>query len=93
MSQRLRKRCVQTLSANLTGDLELTDYRLVINTLRKWCNELEPGDMLAFKCESSEPDKQYQVWGKWLERKESKYYWKGNPELKCFTFYKQRYVE
>jgi hypothetical protein len=93
MQKRTRKQSVKRLGQNLTGKVTLHFYRTVINTLRQWCEELDPGDMIAFRCESADPDKQYRVWGKWLERKDSKYEWMGNPELKCYTFYKQRYVE
>jgi hypothetical protein len=93
MEKRGRRACVKRLGQNLTGKVTLHFYRTVIDTLRQWCDELEPGDMIAFRCESAYPDKQYRVWGKWLERKDSKYQWVGNPELKCYTFYKQRYVE
>ena len=90
INKRTKRKSVQKLNASLTGSLDYTAYRFVINTLRLWCEQLEPGDMLAFKCESAKPDKQYLVWGKWLKQKDSKFAWKGNPDLKCFTFYKQR---
>jgi hypothetical protein len=49
--------------------------------------------MIAVRCESASPDKQYSVWKKWFDKKETKYNWRSNEELKCFTFFKQRTVE
>jgi hypothetical protein len=91
--ERKNKKCVKRLKAKLTNLLDLKGYRIVINTLRKWCDDLSPGDMLAFNCTSAMPEKQYRVWCKWLKNKEVQYLWKENPELRCFTFYKQRCVE
>jgi hypothetical protein len=94
MANRKRKKYVQTLTNSLTGDLSQKNYLFsVMPFVRQWCDELAPGDMIAVRCESALPDKQYAVWGKWFSRKETKHGWKANPELKCFTFYKQRNVE
>ena len=93
MANRKRKKYVQTLTNSLTGDLDYKAYFFVMRTVRKWCDELVPGDMFAVRCESALPGKQYQAWDKWFRKKETKYAWVGNPELKCFTFYKQRNVE
>jgi hypothetical protein len=69
-----------------TPDLALTD-------LQFW-NGFDPvGDMFVFNCESAEPQKQFQVWGKWLSRKEKGYTWVSNPELLSFYFYKHRDLE
>jgi len=93
MANRKRKKSVQILTTYLTGNLNYKAYFFVLRTLRQWCDALVPGDMVAVRCESAMPDKQYQAWNKWFNKKESTYAWRGNPELKCFTFYKQRNVE
>jgi hypothetical protein len=51
------------------------------------------GDMFVFNCESAEPQKQFQVWGKWLSRKEKGYTWVSNKELLSFYFYKHGDLE
>ena len=84
---------MQKLTTSLTGDLDYKNYFFVMHGVRQWCDELDPGDMIAVRCESAMPDKQYAAWKKWFDKKESKYGWIANPELKCFTFYKQRTVE
>lgn len=93
MKKRGKRACVRRLEQSLTGKVTLDFYRIVIDTVRQWCDDLAPGDLIAFRCESANPDKQYYVWGRWLLKKESKYKWVSNPELKCFTFYKKTYVE
>jgi hypothetical protein len=61
--------------------------------VHKWCDELPVGDMFVFNCESAEPQKQFQVWDKWLSRKEKGYTWISNPELLSFYFYKHGDLE
>ena len=85
---------MQKLTTYLTGDLSYKNYIFsVMPIIRQWCDWLEPGDMIAVRCESASPDKQYSVWKKWFDKKETKYNWRSNEELKCFTFFKQRTVE
>lgn len=93
MARRLHKNSVRILSSNLTGKLSYSLYIFVVKTLRQWCDELLPGDMIALKCESALADKQYKIYSKWADKKESVYEWKKNNELKCFTFYKKINVE
>jgi hypothetical protein len=39
--------------------------------VHQWCDELLPGDMFVFNCESALPQKQFRVWERWLSKKES----------------------
>lgn len=65
----------------------------VMAEVHKWCDELLEGDMLTFNCESANPRKQFEVWGKWLSKKEKGYIWISNPELLSFYFYKHKGLE
>jgi len=44
------------------------------------------------RCESAKPDKQFQVWKKWFQRKES-VTWEANEEFKSFFYYKPKLVK
>lgn len=93
MNKRTKTKRVQKLDSNLTGKLTVKLMSRVMAQVRKWCDELPGGDMFAFNCESAEPQKQFQVWGKWLSRKEKGYTWVSNEELLSFYFYKHRDLE
>jgi hypothetical protein len=93
MNKRTKTKRVQKLDSNLTGKLTVKLMSRVMAQVRKWCDELPVGDMFVFNCESAEPQKQFQVWGKWLSRKEKGYTWVSNEELLSFYFYKHRDLE
>jgi hypothetical protein len=61
--------------------------------VHQWCDELLPGDMFVFNCESALPQKQFRIWERWLSKKESGYTWVSNPELLSFYFYKHVNLE
>jgi len=81
------------MSSNLTDRLHISLSIRALAQVYSWCDELNTGDMIVFNCESAEPQKQFQVWGKWLSRKEKGYTWVSNKELLSFYFYKHRDLE
>lgn len=93
LNKRTRTKRVQKLDSILTGKLTVKLMLRVMAQVHKWCDELPVGDMFVFNCESAEPQKQFQVWGKWLSRKEKGYTWVSNKELLSFYFYKHRDLE
>lgn len=84
---------MKILDTYLTGSISCKEYSFVMKHIRRWCDELAPGDMIAIRCEGAMADKKYEVWGKWFLKREQQHAWKQNPQFNCFTFYKQRYVE
>jgi hypothetical protein len=81
------------MSSTLTGKLTLPLQKLLIEKVRQWCDEIPPRDMIALRCESAAPDKQYRVWKKWLTTKEKPYGWSCSDEYKAFYFYKHVNLE
>ena len=82
---------VRRLNSFLTGKIGIRSHAIGIYQLRKWMEELPEGHSISFRCESSEPDKQFKVWKKWFEKKENKG-WDIHEELKSFFYYKKRSV-
>jgi hypothetical protein len=93
MNRRTRTKRVKRLDSNLTGRLTVKLMLQVMEQVHVWCDELSNGDMFVFNCESAEPQKQFRVWGKWLNRKERGYTWTPNNELLSFYFYKHVNLE
>lgn len=98
VDSRKKKKNTKKFLSNLSGaflsdGLHISGYMQVLKVLRRWCFELEPGDMMTFLCESAKPDKQYKTWNRWLSTRFTDYHWQGNEQLKCFVFYKHSYVE
>lgn len=87
-NRRTKRKSVRQLDNKLTSLLGYQGHSLVMQQVRKWCDELEPGEMLAFKCESAEPEKQFRVWGKWLLNKEKHHKWIPDESFLSFYFYK-----
>ena len=65
----------------------------VTEQVHVWCDELASDDMFVFNCESTAPQKQFDVWGRWLSKKEKNYTWIANKELLSFYFYKHVNLE
>ena len=93
MNKRTRKKQVQKLSSNLTGKLSYFLLLRVMHQIHAWCDQLIPGDMVVFNCESAKPEKQFRAWGKWLTTKDSKCKWISNPKFLSFYFYKHMNLE
>lgn len=87
-----KKKSSRRLSSSLTGKFGVKTQAIAILQLRKWIEELPPGDMLTLRCESAEPDKQFRVWKKWFRKYEDAR-WEINEEFKSFWFYKSISVE
>jgi hypothetical protein len=81
-SQRVRR-----LDISLTGKIASKAQIIAVRQLREWVNELPYQHVIHLKCESALPDKQFQVWKKWFERRENMR-WEINPDTKSFFFYK-----
>lgn len=93
MNQKTKRKQVRRLHSNLTGALTVKLMLLVMKQVHDWCDKLDNGDMFVFNCESAEPQKQFNIWGKWLNRKEKEYTWVANKELLSFYFYKHMNLE
>lgn len=77
---------------NLTGKFGVKPQAIAILQVRKWIEELPPGDMLTLRCESADAEKQFRVWKKWFTKYEDSR-WEINEEFKSFWFYKPPSVE
>lgn len=93
MNRRTKRKQVTRLDLNLTGKLTVKLMLRVMKQVHAWCDELANGDMFVFNCESAAPQKQFDVWGRWLNRKEKGYTWVANKELLSFYFYKHVNLE
>ena len=51
---------------------------------------IEPGDCLIFKCTSLDPDKQFNVYGRWVRKHRE---WVANHELKELAWYRPPYID
>ena len=51
---------------------------------------IEPGDCLIFKCTSLDPDKQFNVYGRWVRKHRE---WVVNHELKELAWYRPPYID
>lgn len=92
LKRKTKKRRVRRLDSYLTGRHANLVQGLGVYKLRDWVQELMPGDSITLRCESANPDKQFRVWKKWFERKESAE-WDINEEFKSFFYYKPRLVK
>ena len=88
MEQR-KKKSVSRLSSNLTGKFGPRTQAIAIRQVRKWVDELPVHDMIALRCESALPEKQFRVWKKWFEKHED-LRWEIKEEFKSFWFYKSQ---
>jgi len=91
MNQR-KKKSVSRLSSNLTGKFGSRTQAIAIRQVRQWVDELPAGDMIALRCESALPDKQFRVWKKWFAKHED-IRWEIKEEFKAFWFYKSSPIE
>jgi hypothetical protein len=91
MNQR-KKKSVSRLSSNLTGKFGPRTQAIAIRQVRQWVEELPAGDMIALRCESALPDKQFRVWKKWFTKHED-IRWEVKEEFKAFWFYKSSPIE
>lgn len=86
-----KKKSVSRLSSSLTGRVGLKSQAFAIQQLRKWKEELNTGESIAFICESVVSDKQFKIWKKWFERHEDKN-WDILEKEKTFFFFKKLYL-
>ena len=89
MSRRSTTR-VRRLDMSLTGSFGLGPQLTAMRYVRKWIEEIPPGDSICLRCESTLPDKQFWIWKKWFERREDPN-WEISEEHKSFFFYKKRW--
>jgi hypothetical protein len=92
LKRKTKRKNVCRLDSSLTGRHSNLVQSIGVRKLRNWMQELPPGDSLVLRCESAKPDKQFQVWKKWFQRKES-VTWKAHEEFKSFFYYKPRLVK
>jgi len=83
---------VSRLSSNLTGKFGPRTQAIAIRQVRQWVDDLPAGDMIALRCESALPDKQFRVWKKWFTKHED-LRWEVKEEFKAFWFYKSSPIE
>jgi hypothetical protein len=76
----------------LTGKFGPRTQAIAIRQVRKWVEELPAGDMIALRCESALPDKQFRVWKKWFTKHED-LRWEVKEEFKAFWLYKSSPIE
>ena len=92
LKRKTKRKNVRRLDSCLTGRHANLVQGIGVYKLRDWVRELPPGDSIALRCESAKPNKQFQVWKKWFQRKES-VTWEANKEFKSFFYYKPRLVK
>jgi hypothetical protein len=92
LKRKTKRKNVRRLDSCLTGRHANLVQGIGVYKLRDWVRELPPGDSIAMRCESAKPDKQFQIWKKWLQRKES-VTWEANEEFKSFFYYKPKLVK
>ena len=78
------------MATSLTGKLGPKAQIAAFNQLHEWLDDIPYGDSVALRCDSANPEKQFQIWKKWFLKKSSKK-WKINEEHKSF-FYKCLYT-
>ena len=87
MKRRLTTR-VRRLDMSLTGKFGIGPQLTAMRYVRKWINEIPPGDSICLRCESTLPDKQFRAWKKWFKNRED-VNWEISEEHKSFFFYKK----
>ena len=92
LKRKTRKQRVRRLDSCLTGKYSNLSQAIAIQQVRRWVQELPPGNSITLRCESAKPDKQFRVWKKWFQRWEDKK-WDINEEFKSFFYYKPRPVK
>lgn len=70
LNKRRNKRA-KKLSAQLTGNSGLLPQLMAVRHLRVWTEELEPGNVIFFHCESKEKIKQFKVYSRWFKQREN----------------------
>ena len=88
LKRKTKKRRVRRLDSHLTGRHVNLVQAIAIQQVRRWVQELPPGNSITLRCESAKPDKQFRVWKKWFQRWEDKR-WDINEEIKSFFYYKK----
>ena len=88
LKRKTKKRRVRRLDSHLTGKHANLVQAIAIQQVRRWVQELPPGNSITLRCESAKPDKQFRVWKKWFQRWEDKR-WDINEEFKSFFYYKK----
>ena len=88
LTRKTKKRRVRRLDSHLTGKHANLVQAIAIQQVRRWVQELPPGNSITLRCESAKPDKQFRVWKKWFQRWEDKR-WDINEEFKSFFYYKK----
>ena len=92
LKRKTKKKNVRRLDSCLTGKYSNLSQAIAIQQVRRWVQELPPGNSITLRCESAKPDKQFRVWKKWFQRWEDKK-WDINEEFKSFFYYKPRPVK
>lgn len=86
MNKRKNKRS-RKLSQQLNGKRGLLFQLRAMDQLRKWVDLVPANDSIIFKCESVQANKQFRIWKKWFELRESNE-WKPMDSVKGFYLYK-----
>jgi hypothetical protein len=86
LNKRKNKRA-KHLNTNITGNVGLKAHSFAIKHLRNWTNELSPGNVIIFMCESKETSKQFNIYKKWFTRHED-IDWQIIEEKNCFFYNK-----
>ena len=92
LKRKTKNRRVRRLDSHLTGKHANLVQAIAIQQVRRWVQELPPGDSITLRCESAKPDKLFRVWKKWFQRWEDKR-WDINEEFKSFFYYKKTLIE
>ena len=90
LNKRKNKRANQ-LNNNITGKAGLKTHSFAIKHLRNWTDQLLPGDVILFLCESKEKTKQFNIYQKWFTRHEN-INWQIMEEKSCFFITKPVYL-
>ena len=90
LNKRKNKRANQ-LNRNITGKAGLKAHSFAIKHLREWTNQLSPGGVILFLCESKEKTKQFNIYQKWFTRHED-IDWQIMEEKSCFFIAKPVYL-
>jgi len=84
---------VRRLSLSLTGKVGIVAHAYTMQQIRQWLNEIPDYDLITFKCESAEPDRQFVIWHKWLARHLHEYIITTAPKFKSIFIRKKQRLE
>jgi hypothetical protein len=88
-----KSRSARRLSLYLTGKVGIVAHAYTMKQLKAWLKEIPDYDLITFRCESADPDRQFLIWYKWLARHLRDYTISTAPEFKSVFIHKKPVLE